>query len=387
MARVLLIGFTFYSVIFLVSKSQAERINQFGTYVQPKTAKEATTIEAINQIEELTPQIAEIQRRTKVLQNQITKTQALPWYLFVTIAILGVTLGTAFFIFLQVKVARKTRQEEVFLSLVSELNKINFYPQNDDSTPKERLKLLGKLHNYLDGIEEILRREGMPSKLSFLKKAEKEITQEEKDKLRTLLDKLNKYKLHTLFKEKTSYYLRILRWYKYVQKYYIHLDPKEEEILFHLKELGAVSDPHINEDYFAPMESFNIREVPSKILGETKGKVIELQKRRVIMTTLWGAIFGIICMLQLRYLVGISFWPLGVGSLIHHSVMGFTIGTSSLKIHWAPHGILWGFLFGIFLTILYQAQPVPWVALGFIILWGFLIELITTVGFKLKMGK
>lgn len=106
-----------------------------------------------------------------------------------------------------------------------------------------------------------------------------------------------------------------------------------------------------------------------------------------MITIVWGAIFGIICMLQLKYFVGTSFWPLGIGSLIHHSVMGLTIGVSSIRLHWAPHGILWGFLFGIFLVILYQVQPVPWVALYFVVLWGFLIELITTVGFKLKMGK
>jgi len=112
-----------------------------------------------------------------------------------------------------------------------------------------------------------------------------------------------------------------------------------------------------------------------------------MQTKRAMMTTVWGAIFGIVCMLQLKYLVGISFWPLGIGSLIHHSVMGLTIGVSSIRLHWAPHGLLWGLLFGIFLVILYQAQPVTWGALAFVILWGFLIELITTVGFKLKREK
>lgn len=112
-----------------------------------------------------------------------------------------------------------------------------------------------------------------------------------------------------------------------------------------------------------------------------------MSKKRAMITTIWGAIFGVVCMLQLRYLVGISFWPLGIGSLIHHSVMGLTIGVSDMRLHWAPHGILWGFLFGIFLTVIYQTQPVPWAALGFVILWGFLIELITTVGFKLKKEK
>jgi len=116
--------------------------------------------------------------------------------------------------------------------------------------------------------------------------------------------------------------------------------------------------------------------------------VIKLQKRRVIVTTIWGAIFGIVCMLIQKYGVGVSFWPLGVSGLIHHAVMGFTIGVSSLKIHWAPHGILWGFLFGIFMAMALVETPLGfWGPFGFIVLWGFLIELITTLGFKLKMGK
>jgi len=109
-----------------------------------------------------------------------------------------------------------------------------------------------------------------------------------------------------------------------------------------------------------------------------------MQKKRVIVTTIFGGIFGIICMLLLRYVSEVSFWPIGVYSLIHHCVMGFAIGVSSLKIHWAGHGILWGFLFGIFLTISYWGGPQGfWVPLGLVVLWGFLIELKTSVGFKL----
>jgi len=113
-----------------------------------------------------------------------------------------------------------------------------------------------------------------------------------------------------------------------------------------------------------------------------------MQKRRVMITTIWGAIFGIVCMLLQKYSAGVSFWPLGVSSLIHHSVMGFTIGVSSLRIHWALHGILWGFLFAIFLAIGWWGGPQGfWATLGLVILWAFLIELITTLGFKLKAEK
>lgn len=113
-----------------------------------------------------------------------------------------------------------------------------------------------------------------------------------------------------------------------------------------------------------------------------------MQKRRVIMTTVWGAIFGIVCMLLQKYGARVSLWPIGISILIYRSVMGFTIGVSSLRIHWAPHGILWGFLFGIFFVIALLGTPVGfWGPLGVLMLWGFVIELITTVGFKLKMTK
>ncbi|MBA7564778.1 hypothetical protein ES708_06446 [subsurface metagenome] len=122
-----------------------------------------------------------------------------------------------------------------------------------------------------------------------------------------------------------------------------------------------------------------------------------MHKKRVIVTTIFGGIFGIVCMLLLKYVSDVSFGPVGIYSLIHHCVMGFTIGVSSLKIHWAPHGILWGFLFGIllavsyvfgvFLGVGYWGEPQRfWVPLGLVVLWGFLIELITSVGFKLTAG-
>lgn len=104
---------------------------------------------------------------------------------------------------------------------------------------------------------------------------------------------------------------------------------------------------------------------------------------RLVTTTILGVVFGIICMLLSRYTAGVTFWPIGVSFLLHHTVMGFAIGTSSLKINWAAHGALWGALFGLFLAIgCIGGALAPWIAFGMTVIWGFLIETITTKAFK-----
>ena len=104
---------------------------------------------------------------------------------------------------------------------------------------------------------------------------------------------------------------------------------------------------------------------------------------RLITTTVLGAVFGVICMLFCRYTMQIPFWPLGVSFLLHHTVLGFAIGTSWLKMNWAAHGALWGALFGIFLIIgLVGTVPNPGRFCLPVVIWGFLIETLATKAFK-----
>ena len=109
---------------------------------------------------------------------------------------------------------------------------------------------------------------------------------------------------------------------------------------------------------------------------------------RLITTTILGAVFGIICMLLSRYGGSeVVFWPLGVSFLLHHTVLGFAIGASSLKMNWAAHGAFWGALFGLFLAVGQVGGALaPWAAFVFPVIWGFLIETITTKAFKLPQG-
>ena len=105
---------------------------------------------------------------------------------------------------------------------------------------------------------------------------------------------------------------------------------------------------------------------------------------RLVTTTVLGAVFGVICMLFSRYGGSeVAFWPLGVSFLLHHTVLGFAIGASSLKMNWAAHGTLWGALFGLFLAIGQVGGALePWIALVLPIIWGFLIETLATKAFK-----
>jgi hypothetical protein len=84
-----------------------------------------------------------------------------------------------------------------------------------------------------------------------------------------------------------------------------------------------------------------------------------------------------------KYTADIAFWPLGVSFLLHHTVMGFAIGVSALKMHWAAHGVLWGALFGVFLAISVVGGALqPWGVFVLLVIWGFLIETLATKAFK-----
>jgi len=113
---------------------------------------------------------------------------------------------------------------------------------------------------------------------------------------------------------------------------------------------------------------------------------MEPKTSRLVTTTFLGVVFGIICMLLSKYTADVAYWPLGVSFLLHHTVMGFAIGASSLKMNWAAHGVLWGAIFGLFLAIgLIDSNTAlePWLIFIAVVVWGFLIETLTTKAFKL----
>ena len=108
-----------------------------------------------------------------------------------------------------------------------------------------------------------------------------------------------------------------------------------------------------------------------------------MKTSRLVTTTILGAVFGVICMLLSRYTAEVDFWPFDVSFLLHHTVLGFAIGVSSLKMNWAAHGAFWGALFGLFLAIGQVGGALePWIAFVLPVIWGFLIETLATKVFK-----
>ena len=108
--------------------------------------------------------------------------------------------------------------------------------------------------------------------------------------------------------------------------------------------------------------------------------------KRIVIATLFGLLAGGICS-SLMFSSGyLKFTVVALGwILLNRTVMGFAIGASALKLHWAWNGIVVGLIVGEIFSY-YLFMQVGWIALAFSpignALFGFLIELFTTKVFK-----
>lgn len=76
-------------------------------------------------------------------------------------------------------------------------------------------------------------------------------------------------------------------------------------------------------------------------------------------------------------------WLFGILLVLTNALMGFTIGISSLRIHWMAHGAVIGGLFGIVLALFTQSQGLGfWWPLILGPVYGFVVELCATVFFR-----
>lgn len=118
--------------------------------------------------------------------------------------------------------------------------------------------------------------------------------------------------------------------------------------------------------------------------------------KRLIIATLCGLIFGFVCF-SFAYSGGneISTW-LALTIISGRTLLGFGIGISKFPMkNWAINGIVMGIIFSLpaaFGTMMGPELPgfdpqmiaISTVVMG--IIYGFLIELITTVFFKAKIN-
>ena len=109
-------------------------------------------------------------------------------------------------------------------------------------------------------------------------------------------------------------------------------------------------------------------------------------KKRLFIATIFGVISGLACWI-LASSEGPTPWFFALSTILSRTLIGFAIGISVLKIKWWLHGITMGLVFSLPMAL--QGFYVPgreaFIFLGTIIMgivYGFFIELFTTVVFK-----
>lgn len=110
--------------------------------------------------------------------------------------------------------------------------------------------------------------------------------------------------------------------------------------------------------------------------------------KRFFIALLFGLIFGFVCWGLAASKNPIP-WSLAVSIIISRTLIGFVIGISVLKWNWWLHGIVIGAVFSLPMGFAALAGPMGawsifWGSIVMGIVYGFLIELFTTVAFKAK---
>jgi len=119
-----------------------------------------------------------------------------------------------------------------------------------------------------------------------------------------------------------------------------------------------------------------------------------MKTKRLIISTILGVVFGFICFsMASSGQSGISL-VLAMNIILGRTLIGFGIGISRFSFkHWSIHGIIMGLIFGLpaaFGAMFGPENPefshtmmfVSTLVMG--VIYGFLIELITSVLFKAK---
>jgi len=108
---------------------------------------------------------------------------------------------------------------------------------------------------------------------------------------------------------------------------------------------------------------------------------------RILIAIIFGLVAGGLCASGAFYGHMLTFSVVTLAwILLNRAVMGFAIGASGLRLHWAWNGIVMGLIVGsIFSGFLYMtlgAGPLPLINFFVNGLFGLMIEFFTTVVFK-----
>jgi hypothetical protein len=110
--------------------------------------------------------------------------------------------------------------------------------------------------------------------------------------------------------------------------------------------------------------------------------------KRIMIATFFGLVAGVLCASAGFHIGIMKFTAVNlVWVLLNRAVMGFAIGTSGLKLHWAWNGIAMGlvvgsiFSYSLFMNMGLGTLPVVNLLVGNPI-FGLMIEFFTTVVFK-----
>ena len=108
---------------------------------------------------------------------------------------------------------------------------------------------------------------------------------------------------------------------------------------------------------------------------------------RITIAILFGLVAGAICASGAFYGHMLKFSAVTLTwILLNRAVMGFAIGASGLRLHWAWNGILMGLvvgsIFSYFMFMTVGAGPLPIINFFVNGLFGLMIEFFTTVVFK-----
>jgi hypothetical protein len=124
------------------------------------------------------------------------------------------------------------------------------------------------------------------------------------------------------------------------------------------------------------------RSVSVVMLGSERGTM-----KRIPIAILFGLVAGAICASGAFYGHILKFSTVTlVWILLNRAVMGFAIGASGLRLHWAWNGVVMGLvvgsIFSYFMFMTLGAGPLPLVNFFVNGLFGLMIEFFTTVVFK-----